>query len=282
VDGPVLVGVDGSEGSRTALRWASGFAESTGRPLAVVHTWRYPEKGGIDPIWPAPSDPAEVDDRIERSLRRICSEELGSERAGTTRVASLRGDAAGALIDEARRVQASLLVVGSRGLGGFRSLMLGSVGRTVLDHATCPVAVVRGETSVTGPILVATDSSAGAARAVAWAADAAAALHTSVVLVRAYESPSPNLPRVFDRELRDEARATLDRAVADLELVGVPSRAIMVDGDPREAVTEVVAREHPRLVVAGIRGIKRSTTLLGSVASHLAYHLPGVVVLTPP
>jgi nucleotide-binding universal stress UspA family protein len=281
--GPVMVGVDGSEGSRAALRWASTFAARTGRVLVAVHGWRLPASSGIDPIWPVPSDPEQIDARIERSLRRICTEEI-EDSSGEIRVAAVRGDAAGSLVEEARREGASLLVVGSRGLGGFRSLMLGSVGRTVLDHAPCPVAVVRNETRLDGggPLLVAVDGSDAAEQAMAWAAGTGRALGAPVLLVRAHEPPPPGLSPRIDHELRLDAQAQLERSASRLEGAGVATQATMLEGDPREVLMEATVRERPRIVVAGTRGTKRAGALLGSVASHLAHHVPGVLVLVPP
>jgi nucleotide-binding universal stress UspA family protein len=284
MSGPVMVGVDGSDGSRAALRWASDLAERTGRSTVVVHAWRFPMPVGIHPMPVAPPDPDEMDARIEDSIRQICEQELGAA-AAQVRIASLHGDATGALVDAARRDDADLLVVGSRGLGGFRSLLLGSVGRTVLEHAPCPVAIVRDETPLGGaaPIMVGVDRSDAAGGVVAWAAATAPALEAEILLVHAYRPGQSELPPRIADELRSAAQAALDRAAGSVEDAGVPVRAEMVDGDPREVLIEIAERERPRILVTGTRSTGGlAGVLLGSVATYLAQHVPGVLVVVPP
>lgn len=142
--GTIVVGVDGSAPSNAALRWAVDEARLRNARLRVVHVWHLPLlPGGETPG----ADPEYV------RLRRA-----DAERLLTTLIADVRLEAEGleldavavegrpsaVLVDEAR--EADLLVLGARGRGGFAGLLLGSVGHQCVHHATCPVAIVHGET----------------------------------------------------------------------------------------------------------------------------------------
>ena len=139
-DGPVVVGVDGSDASERAIGFAFEQASDRGARVVALHAslpWAYEAV-------PAASDlPSDV--LHDEEARRLLSEALAGwgEKYPDVRVeyATLRREAAVALVEAS--AQAQLLVVGSRGLGGFRGLLLGSVSRSVLHHAACPVAVVR-------------------------------------------------------------------------------------------------------------------------------------------
>ncbi|GAA4835554.1 universal stress protein [Saccharopolyspora rosea] len=136
--GPVVVGVDGSDGSREALGFAFAAAERLRAELVVMQTWR--EEGLLSvPL------PPEDRERVERAVERSVSEQTADFRAEhpdvRTREVAQRGHPVASLTDAAR--DARLLVVGHRGRGGFGGLFLGSVAVGVLHHARCPVAVVR-------------------------------------------------------------------------------------------------------------------------------------------
>ncbi len=142
--GRVVVGVDGSEAAQDALRTAFEEAEVRKVGLTAVRAWRSPyfdstgAKGG--------AIPAHVEDEVvvpgERTILHDCVAQWHAKHPDVdVRERLVHGDAAAALVDAAHG--AELLVVGSRGRGGFRSLLLGSVSHAVLHHATTPVVVVR-------------------------------------------------------------------------------------------------------------------------------------------
>ena len=136
--GRIVVGVDGSEPSARALRWAAEQAAVTGQTLEAVIAWEYPVTYGWAPPLPEDFDP-------ESDARRAASVEiaavLGEEAARTVKVTVVEGHAAQVLLHAAE--EADLLVVGSRGHGGFTGLLLGSVSSHCTTHAHCPVLVVR-------------------------------------------------------------------------------------------------------------------------------------------
>jgi nucleotide-binding universal stress UspA family protein len=140
----IVVGVDGSESSRDALRWALRQAELAGEQLEAVIAWEYPSAYG----WVMP--PGDIDD-TERAAENCLNEALNDVLGGPvpdhvhTRVR--QGNAARVLLDECKG--ADLLVVGSRGHGGFAGVLLGSVGQHCVSHATCPVVVIRADDNAT-------------------------------------------------------------------------------------------------------------------------------------
>ncbi|MEU5844698.1 universal stress protein [Saccharopolyspora shandongensis] len=137
----IAVGVDGSPGSRAALRWALRYAEQCGGTVTAVLAWAPPAYTEIAPMPPALSDEDSAA-RAEWELQKAV-DETSALLATSVPVGRkvVRGHAARALLDEAR--EADLLVVGSRGHGGFAGVLLGSVGLHCVSHAHCPVVVVR-------------------------------------------------------------------------------------------------------------------------------------------
>jgi nucleotide-binding universal stress UspA family protein len=138
----VVVGVDGSEPSRDALRWAFDEAVRLHAELEVVCAWEYPERSapflvGGPAVYEAAMDDAQA---VVRSM----VQQLRAERPDSDVVVhevTVPGPAGLALRQRAEH--AALLVVGSRGRGGLRSLLLGSVSQQCCAQAPCPVVVVR-------------------------------------------------------------------------------------------------------------------------------------------
>ena len=142
MSGTVVVGVDGSDGSLQALRWAAGEAAARGWRLRVVRAWSYIDQpsGGFDPAY--------GEDDARRGLDEALAS-LGDAATGLDVEPLVVCDlAARALLDAAR--DADVVVVGSRGFGGFEELLLGSVSSQVAHHAPCPVVVVPGGERTTG------------------------------------------------------------------------------------------------------------------------------------
>ena len=141
----IFVGVDGSDHSRLALAWAVREAARQAMPLTVISVRPTPVRPATDIYWAVPDLP--VDTRGEeaelQALREFVNkvaDETGETVPDIT-VVMEKGDPAEELIKASR--DADLLVVGSRGSGGFARLMLGSVSSKVVHHAACPVVVVR-------------------------------------------------------------------------------------------------------------------------------------------
>jgi nucleotide-binding universal stress UspA family protein len=137
----VVVGVDGSDSSVEALRWAARQARLTGATLCVVTAWDYPEHAtpfGIVPELPATFDPVE---KARLALDALVGEVLDSDPGIVVVRDVVHGGPAPVLLEYAQG--AELLVVGRRGRGALAGALLGSVSGRCLTHASCPVAVIR-------------------------------------------------------------------------------------------------------------------------------------------
>ena len=141
----IVVGVDGSKGAQAALEWAAAEARLRGASLRIVHAWHLPAAtygsgGFVPPVGMSWEDDLEEAARSGFDTVVDGASELLSGIDVERRLAE--GPAAAALTEAA--AGADLLVVGSRGLGGFKELLLGSVGHQCAQHAPCPVVIVRG------------------------------------------------------------------------------------------------------------------------------------------
>jgi nucleotide-binding universal stress UspA family protein len=137
----IVVGVDGSPPSRTALIWAAAEAADHGADLVVLNVWEHtllPPAGSVSVSEHYVPDPSQ---RTTEDLLEVIKEVLGEDPPVQVRAGAKQGNAAEVLIEQS--ADADLLVVGTRGHGGFRGLVLGSVSQHVAAYAKCPVAVVR-------------------------------------------------------------------------------------------------------------------------------------------
>jgi len=140
----IVVGIDGSEGSRAALRWAIGEAVLRGAAVEAVSAFHVPYAGAAS-VMPLMLDPKDFQVSADAILAKAL-EEVGDEAARlATPITSraVEGPASTVLVEVGR--DASLLVVGARGHGGLAGMLLGSVSRQVTEHATVPVVVVPWE-----------------------------------------------------------------------------------------------------------------------------------------
>ncbi|MEW1636898.1 universal stress protein [Streptomyces sp. NPDC093801] len=139
----IVVGVDGSPSSRTALRWAVAYAGLVGAAVEAVTAWEIPGEAS----WSAPAVDAEFDEEeAEKLLVDEVRTVLGEAGSRLVRERLVHGHPVEVLVDAAEG--ADMLVVGSRGRGGFRRALLGSVSQQVALHAPCPVTIVRPDVSV--------------------------------------------------------------------------------------------------------------------------------------
>ncbi|MFF5014994.1 universal stress protein [Streptomyces sp. NPDC001165] len=143
VSGPrVVVGVDGSTSSYAALRWAVRYAGLVGGTVDAVAVWELAGLYG----WSAPAVDLDVDeDDARQRMRQELTDVLGADAAGVVGTHVVHGNPADVLLRAAEG--AEVLVVGSRGRGGFARALLGSVGQHVSQHANCPVVIVRPDPS---------------------------------------------------------------------------------------------------------------------------------------
>ena len=138
--GTIVVGVDGSEASKRALSWALEEAALRGSPLRVLHAWLgSAPPAAIDAIQREHPD-IDVAAEPRSFLRGVVDEVAGPSPAVDISQEVVQSTAASMLLAASR--QADLLVVGSRGVGGFHGLLLGSVSLQCAHHAGCPVVIV--------------------------------------------------------------------------------------------------------------------------------------------
>jgi nucleotide-binding universal stress UspA family protein len=255
--------------------------------LRIVHAFIWPSLGVA--VGPAVNGPSDMGMRgfAERILAEAVIEAEKAAPGVHTTAALVDGAAAPVLLGESR--DAVLLVIGDRGLGGFGSLMLGSVAVQTAAHAACPVLVVRGSERAGAPILVGVDGSAGSELAVGFAFDEAARRRTGLTAVYAWG--------VLDSGTQDDVRPLVyERGGLEAEQQRVLSESLAgwAQRYPEVAVQQELVRRRPaealiersqnaQLLVTGARGRGGFTgLLLGSVSQTVMHHAgcPVVVVRT--
>lgn len=140
----IVVGIDGSDASKQALRWAIEEARVHGARVTALYAWEPPAP--VPEVGPMPAIDlvdfvGEFRGAAEKRAADMVEEVVGGDTSVTVEPVAVEGSPAEALIDASRN--ADLVVVGSRGHGGFTSLLLGSVSHQVAQHAECPVVIHR-------------------------------------------------------------------------------------------------------------------------------------------
>jgi nucleotide-binding universal stress UspA family protein len=273
---PIIVGVDGTDWSKAAVRWAACEAQRRGLPLRVTHVfdWEWHQaRYTVDNDFP---------DLARKQAEGITSGAV-HEACAIDRELDVEGDPvtghpAARLVAEAETGQ--LMVLGSRGRGGFGSLLLGSVSQRVATHAPCSVVVVRGRGDVAeGPVVVGVDDSPAADDVLRTAFDAAAARGCPLEVVRSYLPAVPLwMAKVPDAdaatpEADEQERARLEAQLAPWreKYPDVPVETVLTHHGIASAL--VGASHSAQLVVVGSRGHGVLTgTLLGSTGLQLLHH----------
>lgn len=289
--GTIVVGVDGSECSHDALRWAVEEASRRQAVVEAVFAWTFPY---AVPVLGRLADDRDWRERAGKTLEGLLRTELGGQSDVEVTPRAQEGPAARTLLEVAKG--ADMLVVGSRGRGGFADLALGSVSLQCVQHAACPVVVVRSEqlpshaqpkAKETARILVGVDGSETSRAALRWAMDEARLRHAAVDVVHAWHMPYiHSYPyAVVDLPLEEferEARQLLDRMVGGADTTGVAAvEPILVCDGAARALLDVA--KGADLLIVGSRGRGGFTgLLLGSVSQQVVHHAPCPVVVIPP
>ncbi|MET7833670.1 universal stress protein [Micromonospora sediminicola] len=283
----ILVGYDGSTDASVALDWALDEAGRSGRPVRLAYVFEWLTVAGwIGPgvapgVWPDETARRQVEELVRKAAA-----DAAAERPGLT-VHGEVFDGPPALVLQERSAEAGMLVLGSRGHGGFGGLLAGSTAVSVTAHAHCPVVVVRdGQAATSGPVVVGSDGSPSALRALGFAVERAAQRDVPLRVLRAWEPPGDRwVPPDFDPE---ETAAT-ERAAAEAELApwreSFPDVPVEIEAVPGSAAALLVEASRPaQLVVVGSRGRGGLRgMLLGSVSQQLIQHAhcPVAVVREP-
>jgi nucleotide-binding universal stress UspA family protein len=270
---PIVAGYDGSPSSLGAVRWAAAEAARLLAPLRIVEAFEFvittrPPDGHVVPLDALRS----VRQRgLDAVAETICLEYPGL--IVDTHLTA--GPAVSALLEAA--------VLGSRGLGGWSGLLVGSVAVQVTTHAPCPVVVMaaepRGHEGTRRTVVVGVDGSATCAKAIAFAFEQAQALGARVVALHAWHAPAliPTggglVPQIDPRQLEDEARLLVAESIAGAaaDHPDVECTTVLTTGSAAQAL--VHKTESADLVVVGSRGRGGFTQLLlGSVGQSVLHH----------
>ena len=295
-DPRVVVGVDGSPGSRAALEWAVAEAVARGAGLEVLAT--YP----VDLYWTDPylADPRRVDairantiagaEAMVQEVREATAGAPGAREVPIV-VRTAAGRPAEHLVHEA--AGADLLVVGSRGRSPMRSSLLGSVALHCAAHAPCAVVVVHTQgNALDGPVVVGIDNTEVSKEALRRAIEEAVMVGAALHVVAAYEpfahwywSDGGALVDALEpssTQVEDRARTVIDEVLAEFPSDGRPE--ILVSSV--EGIAGDVLVQHgdgARLLVVGSRGRSQLTGMvLGSVALHCVVSAPCPVMVVHP
>jgi nucleotide-binding universal stress UspA family protein len=283
----VLLATDGSEDATQATEAATDLAKRTGSELHVVHVWH---------DVPGPYRHGFVKRELHRQGQEILDAEVRKieETGGTVTQAHLReGRTSDEVIRLSEELGVGLLVVGSRGMGTVRRILIGSHSEEIVHHAHVPVLVVRRGDAVWPPnrVVVGEDFSDDARQAGEIAASIAALYEASMVLIYAH----PDLPEVPPGETRDAVVRELgdirerdeekleSRADELKEILGSRPEIRVSDGYPAKVILEAIQEETPPALAAvgsrGLAGIMR--TRLGSVSTKVVTASPGPVLVVP-
>ncbi|WP_433287327.1 universal stress protein [Micromonospora sp. CA-244673] len=285
---PVVVGVDGSSTSLTAAEHAARAAVARSRPLHVVHGYLHPLGYGV-PLNPYDLGVPAPTEESQKMLEQVAAELVDRHPGLRVEVRQVAGGPGVTLIEESRR--AELVVVGSRGVGGFAGLLLGSVSNQVAQHGHCPVLVVRPAEQpipVRGPVLVGVDGSESAGYAVRLAADEAVRRDADLVLVHVRTpergAVAPDAAAEATAAAQAESAELLAGAAArirsDHPVLSVVERPLRGES-PEQALIE--ASGEAALVVVGSRGRGGfAGLLLGSVSQALVQHAHCPVLVAHP
>lgn len=264
---PVVVGVDGSSSALRAARWAAARAAERGVGLRLVHAFELPVR---------PSSEEVTDPSVRELLHRQGTTWLASTRAAAGKVApglsieavSADASAAALLIEES--ASASLVVLGSRGLGGLTGLVIGSTAAAVACHGHCPMVVLRGEIRAGGSVVVGVDGTTSDS-AVAFAFAEAELRGAELVAVHSSE----------DGPVDEACRTLADRLAGwEQKYPGVHVTRVVAHDKPPSAL--LAHATSAQLVVVGTRGRGGFRGLvLGSTSQHLLHDSPCPVAVVP-
>lgn len=274
---PIVVGVDGSPCSQLALDWAADEARLRRAPLKLVYVVDSPgPRGAFGYLTDEVT--AFGDDLLAGARERVAGRQVPASTA------IVCDDAAHGLIREAK--DATMLVVGSRGHGGFHDLLLGSTSLHAAMHAACPVAVIRpptpgGAEDTAGRIVLGTDGSPRAAAAARVAFEEARLRDIGLTVLHTWVGSLPEATAGLpgDDALEVRARMVVNDAIAPWasRYPEVDVRKVVVKESASRAL--IAASSGAEMVVVGCRGRGGFTSLLLGSVSHALLHHAGCPVL---
>jgi nucleotide-binding universal stress UspA family protein len=275
-EGAILVGVDGSANSSVAAAWAIAIGRRMNSPIKAAVAWTQlpqPYADGID-------DP--VSD-MHAQTADVAAQSLLDAGLDGIEVIAVRGPVTEVLLETADALDASMLVVGTRGLGPLSGLLLGSISRRLLFTTHRPLVVVPLHSSLSPPaltrVVVGVDCSAIAQRVLSWSATFCANLGVPATIVRCAD-PGCERPPGHVARLDDRVRADAEEALGSFRDHGVDYTVVVAHCDPRAALLETATSDLADLIVVGRRGAGQFHGL-GNTTSYLARHSPIPLTVIP-
>lgn len=252
----IVVGTDGSGTAATAVAHAAEVAKKTGAALIVVSAYSPPREAAPPFAEPSAYSGIEVAKGLLEDVERRYAD------AVSLRTVAREGAAADAIIETAEEEKADLIVVGNKGMTGAKRVVLGSVPNTISHHAPCHVLIVHtvdGRTPAAySKIVVGTDGSATATKAVRFAGGLAKQMSAPLLIVH----------------VGDASRGNEILAQAGAE-AGGDTQTINVEGEAAEQIIEVAEREGADLIIVGNKGMTGAKRfLLGSVPNQVSHNAP--------
>lgn len=287
--GRILVAVDSSEASFSALREARTLATASAAELVILHV-----APGFAQNTVVSADYAETLPRLaeyQQENRSEIERQVAEVLQGPAPVSFVAGDPAATIVAQAKALSANLIVVGAHQRSRLERLLLGSVAEAVLRSAACPVLVSR-ESPRTGRVLVATDVSEASMAALALAVVEARQRKARLTVVHVMDSREDTLsagasgligmsPALPPPELQADVRDALTKTLTGaLERFGGEGDVLLLDGKPAAAIVEAAETGNAELLVVGTQGRSGLSRLaLGSVAEAVARNSPCSVLV---
>ncbi len=282
----IMLATDGSDDAALSARAAVDIARKTGSELHVVHAWH---------SVPSTRFESYIHAQLKQEAREVLAEQVERIKGDGANVAEAHlreGPAVDEILDLAEEVGADLIVIGSRGLGPVKRVVLGSVSEGVVHHATRPVLMLRGGGWPPEQVVIGDDNSEAAEEAGELAAGIGRLVGARVTLVRAYRKlPEMDVEgrelnaRMADDELRREERKLWERATQIQEAHEVRPVVRLSAGDPAARILEAAEEgdaPEKTLVAVGSRGLGMMRRMrFGSVSTKVLRAAKGPVLIHP-
>ncbi len=272
----IIVGIDGSPNAGIAAAWAVELGRRLDAPVEAVAAWTEippPYEDGV----------AEHIEQMNAHVADVMTRTLDADGLGCIDVTAVHGPSAEALLQAADKMEASMLVIGTRGLGPLSGLLLGSISRRLLFTTHRPLVVVPRRTQqdpwALERVLVGVDCSPAARRVLSWSARLCADLGVPATIVRC-ASPGCERPPGFVERVDDRVRSDTEEALEEFRDLGVEYTITVAHCDPRVALVENATTDGAGLIVIGSRGDGQFRGL-GGTASYLARHSPVPLAVVP-
>jgi nucleotide-binding universal stress UspA family protein len=282
----VLVAMDGSKYGHWALNWVAKLPLISPPNVTALHVL---DSASLQLLpFRTKLEAQRVEARAARTLKKATQQLASLKLTGTTR--EEQGAVAPTILKCAPN-RDGLLVVGSRGLDAMDRFMLGSVSTKLIQYATCPVLVVKGEAVPLRRIALATDGSPASVKALEFVLSRfqpdrsvgkgrRAPIHVSVIHVTARRPLAPfevgiTIPWIKQRKLKEKetGQKLVERSAQELIDAGFAAEPLHRQGNPAERIMQVASQQHADLIVMGAKGLGAiDRFLLGSVSTRVVQH----------